>query len=85
MNATLDFVFVQLPVERAEIEWHEFLLARNKVQQSHQVEFIPATAGSFLVSNQVNHSGLPSAIRRLCTERDVPTSRLLRDFWAEHS
>jgi hypothetical protein len=84
MNTVLDFVFVHMAVETAEVEWREFLVTRNKVQGSHQVAFIPAIAGSFLVSNEIGHPGLIPAIRKLCSERGVPTSKLLKDFLAEH-
>jgi hypothetical protein len=80
MNKSLDFVFVRMPVERAEGEWCDFLMTRKEVPGSHQIAFIPAIAGSFLVSNEIRYSGLVPALRRRWTERGASTARLLLDF-----
>ena len=80
MNKSLDFVFVGMPVERAELEWRDFLTNRREVAAYHQVAFIPAIAGSFLVSNEVRCSGFVPALRRRWTVRGVPTARLLHAF-----
>jgi hypothetical protein len=80
MNKNLDFVFVGMPVERAAQEWRDFLTTHKEVAASHQVAFIPAIAGSFLVSHQIRYSGLVPALRRRWTGRGIATAKLLRDF-----
>jgi hypothetical protein len=80
MNKSLDFVFVGMPVETAEGEWCDFLTTRKEVPASHQIAFIPAIAGSFLVCNEIRYSGLVPALRRRWTERGTSTAKLLRDF-----
>jgi hypothetical protein len=80
MNKSLDFVFVGMAAERAELEWCDFLTTRKELPAFHQVAFIPAIAGSFLVSNEIRYSGFLRALRRRWTERGIPTAKLLLDF-----
>jgi hypothetical protein len=80
MNKSLDFVFVGMPVERAEDEWCDFLTTRRQVPASHPVTFISTMAGSFLVSGEIRYTGLVPALRRRWTERGIPTAKLLQDF-----
>jgi hypothetical protein len=80
MSKSLDFVFVGMPVEKAELEWCDFLTNRKEVPASHQVAFIPSSAGSFLVNNNIRNSGAVPGLRRRWTERGIPTAKLLHDF-----
>jgi hypothetical protein len=73
-----------MTVERAAQEWRDFLTTHKEVAGSHQVAFIPAIAGSFLVSNQIRYSGLVAALRRSWTVRGIPTAKLLQDFQNRH-
>ena len=79
INKKLDFVFVDVPVGTAELKWHEFLAIRHEVPAFHQLEYVPAVAGSFLVSNEVRIAGLVPAQQRSIAG-SVPTVKLLRDF-----
>ena len=89
MNKGLDFVFVEMPVQRAELEWRDFLTTCKETPAAHRVSFIPAAglaiAGSFLVSNEIRCSGLVQAFRRLWNDRGLPTAKLLNDFLQEQS